>query len=194
MSSGHPETRKKILDAAWGLLERDAGSTVRMGDIAKAAGVSRQALYLHFPDRAGLLIATTRHIDETNDIDARLAASRAAARGTDRLDAYIEAWGAYIPEIYGVARALMAMQDSDGAARAAWTNRMQAVRDGCAAAVDALDRDGALSPGLSVAQATDILWTLLSVRNWEQLTGDCGWPQARYIAQTKRMARRVLTG
>lgn len=193
MSSGHPETRKKILDAAWALLEANAATAVRMSDIAKAAGVSRQALYLHFPDRAGLLIATTRHIDAEKNIDARLEASRAATRGTDRLDAFIEAWGNYIPEIYGVARALMALKDTDEAAALAWDNRMQAVREGCVAAVGALEQDGALSSGQSAEQAVDILWTLLSVRTWEHLTGDCGWPQDRYIAETKRIAQAALT-
>jgi hypothetical protein len=71
---------------------------------------------------------------------------------------------------------------------------MQAVREGCAAAVEALRRDGALAPDFAPDQATDILWTLLSVRNWEQLTIDCGWSQAQYISVTKTIARRVLAG
>ena len=44
------------------------------------------------------------------------------------LDAFIEAWGNYIPEIYGVGRALMAMQETDAEARHAWESRMQLVR------------------------------------------------------------------
>ena len=113
-----------------------------MADIAKSAGISRQALYLHFPARAELLIATTRHIDEKKNIEARLASSRNAETGIDRLNAYIEAWGNYIPEIHGVARALMALQDSDAAAKLAWEDRMHAVREGCEAAIKALRNDG----------------------------------------------------
>lgn len=193
MSRKNLDTRERILQAAWNMLEADAASAVPMADIARAAGISRQALYLHFPTRAELLIATTRYIDEVNTIDARLAASRTAATGIDRLDAFIEAWGNYIPSINGVAKALIAMQETDEAARQAWDDRMQAVRHGCRAAIRALKADGMLSPDHSPKQAADILWTLLSVPNWQQLTGDCGWSQKRYIETTKRIARQVLT-
>ncbi len=191
MSSTPENTRTRILNAAWTLLESGEAKT-RMSDFAKRAGISRQALYLHFPSRAELLIALTRHVDAVKGIDDRLAASRAATTGRDRLDAFVAAWGNYIPDIYGVGRALMAMQDSDPEAAAAWDNRMQAVREGCAAAVAALQADGALTPDLTPEQATDLLWTLLSVRGWEQLVRACGWPQDRYVTVMTETARRAL--
>ena len=61
MSTKNPDTRTRALKAAWKLLE-EGGSSVRMADIAKAAGISRQAVYLHFPTRAELLVAVTRHL------------------------------------------------------------------------------------------------------------------------------------
>lgn len=192
MSRKNSETRTRILDAAWTLLETGGGATVRMSDIAKAAGISRQALYLHFPSRAELLVATTRHVDAVKNVDARLAESRAAT-GVARLDAFIAAWGGYIPEIHGVIRALAAMMETDQEARLAYDDRMQAVRHGCAAAVAALLRGGRLAPDLTEAEATDLLWTLLSVENWARLTLDCGWDQARYVAAMQRLARAALT-
>ncbi len=192
MSSSIPDTRTRILRSAWKLLEGAGGQGVRMADIAKDAGISRQAVYLHFPKRSELLIATTRYIDEVLDVDARLAASRGAATGAARLDAFIEAWGNYIPEIHGIAKALLAMKDTDAAAAAAWSDRMQAVRQGCEAAVRALKADGALASEYAPKQATDILWTMLSVRNWEQLTQECGWSQKRYVETMQMVARRVL--
>lgn len=192
MSRTITDTRTRILDSAWKTLEDDPGASVRMADIAKRAGISRQALYLHFPARAELLIATTRYIDEIKQIDERLAASRNAETGIDRLNAYIDAWGNYIPEIQGVARALLAMQDSDAAAKLAWDDRMGAVREGCAAAIRALRNDSVLSDDYTLDQATDILWALLSVRQWELLTETCGWSQAQYIALTKTIAQRSL--
>ncbi len=167
---------------------------MRMSDIAKTAKISRQALYLHFPNRADLLIAVTRHLDEVHDVEARLAESRMAASGVARLQAWIGAWGGYIPQIHGVARALMAMRDHDAEARAAWDGRMAAMREGCAAAVAALEADGDLREDLTPVEATDLLWTLLSVRSWEHLRLDCGWTQKRYIAITQDMARRALIG
>lgn len=192
MSRTITDTRTRILDSAWKTLEDDPGASARMADIAKRAGISRQALYLHFPARAELLIATTRYIDEIKQIDERLAASRNAETGIDRLNAFIDAWGNYIPEIQGVARALLAMQDSDAAAKLAWDDRMGAVREGCAAAIRALRNDGVLSDHYTLDQATDILWALLSVRQWELLTETCGWSQAQYIALMKTIAQRSL--
>ncbi|MCG8503322.1 MAG: TetR/AcrR family transcriptional regulator [Sphingomonadales bacterium] len=192
MSSKNIDTRERILRATWTLLEANPAESVRMGDIAKKAGISRQAVYLHFPTRAELLVATARYLDEVKKVDDRLAASRSAATGVERLDAFIEAWGNYIPEIAGIAKAFLAMQGTDEAAAIAWNDRMQAVREGCAAAVEALRRDGALASDYAPKQATDLLWTLLSVHNSQQLTGDCGWPQKRYIETMKRLAHQAL--
>ncbi|WP_306014764.1 TetR/AcrR family transcriptional regulator [Oceanicaulis sp. MMSF_3324] len=184
-------TRTKILNACRTLLESDAGAATRMSDVAKAAGVSRQAVYLHFKTRAELLIALTRHIDSVEDVDDRLAASRAAT-GLDRLDAFIDAWGGYIPVIYPVGRALMAMAPGDDAARLAWEDRMTAMRQGCEAAVRALESVGALKDALTLETGTDMLWTLLSVRNWEALVETCGWDQSRYITDMKALSRAYL--
>ncbi len=192
MSSTNLQTRNRILKSACALLAAEHGKAVRVADIAKQAGISRQALYLHFPARAELLIAATRYVDEVKNIDERLAASRSAKTGAERLNAYIEAWGNYIPEVYPIIKALLAMRDTDDAAALAWDDRMQAMRHGCEAAILALKKDRALSPDHSPKQATDILWTMLSVRNWEQLTIDCGWPQKHYIEKTKLLARRIL--
>ena len=192
MSSENLETRERILESAWKLLVGSQASAVRMSDIAKLAGISRQAVYLHFPTRAELLIATTRYIDKVKDVDERLAKSRSASTGLQRLEAFVEAWGNYIPEIYGVAAALIAMQAKDEEAGAAWADRMGAVRHGCEAVVAALERDGRLTRSLSAAEATDLLWGHLSVENWEHLRHRCGWTQARYIDVLQQTLRAAL--
>ncbi len=192
MSSENLETRERILESAWKLLADGQASAVRMSDIAKQTGISRQAVYLHFPNRAELLIATTRYIDEVKDIDDRLARSRSASTGIERLEAFVEAWGNYIPEVYGVASALIAMQAKDEEAGAAWADRMGAVRHGCEAAVAALKRDGRLTRSLSTKEATDLLWCHLSVENWVHLRHGCGWSQARYVEVLQETLRAVL--
>lgn len=192
MSSSEPDTRQRILAATCELLEHDTNPLIRMADVAKRAGISRQALYLHFPTRADLLIATVRCLDDLNEVDMGLAASRAATSGLERLDRFIEAWGSYIPKIHGTAKALIAMKDADEAAAAAWDDRMQAIRHGCDAIVKALKKDGTLSPDTTPKQATDILWMLLSIQNWEHLTQTCNWPQKRYISTMKHLSRQVI--
>lgn len=191
MSRSSSDTRARILDCTWNLLE-SGDKKVRMSDIAKASGISRQALYLHFPTRGELLVATTRHIDSVKNVDARLAASRTATSGRERLMTFISAWGGYIPEIHGMSVALRAMRASDAEAAAAWDDRMQAVRHGCAAAVRALAADKALRPDLTEDSATDLLWTLLSVENWERLVRECGWSQTDYESRIKGLAETAL--
>ncbi|MGV6850270.1 MAG: TetR/AcrR family transcriptional regulator [Marinibacterium sp.] len=193
MSSPKIDTRTRILTAAWRLLEAaDPAKPVRMADVAKAAGISRQALYLHFPSRAELLIALTRHVDQVKDVEARLAESRQARSGPERLDAFVVAWGNYIPEVYGLARALIAMYDSDDEARAAWDDRLAAIRHGFAAAVRALAEDGLLRADLSEETATDLLAALHSVEVWADLVRARGWPQDRYVATMQRLARAAV--
>ncbi|MEE2525523.1 TetR/AcrR family transcriptional regulator [Hyphobacterium sp. HN65] len=180
-------TREKILEACRRKLE-EQGADVGMGEIAKAAGVSRQAVYLHFANRAELLVATARHADMAANVDELLSASRGAPDGVSRLLAYLDAWAQLVPQIYPVARALLAMKETDASAGAAWTDRMAAQRHGCQAAIDALEKDGHLVAGLSNRAAVDSLWTLMSVRNYEHWVMDCGWTVEAYRDELKRIA------
>ena len=191
MSSIRINTKSRILEVTWRLLE-SGNKAIRMADIAKAAGVSRQALYLHFPSRAELLVATTRHIDKVKNVDARLARSRSASSGVERLHAFVDAWGGYIPQIHGISVALRAMRDTDKEAAAAWEDRMQAVRQGCEAAVLAILQDGYLKEGITEITGVDLLWTLLSVENWERLVLECGWSQSEYEQTLKKIAEVSL--
>ncbi|GHC52873.1 TetR/AcrR family transcriptional regulator [Neogemmobacter tilapiae] len=192
MSIEAKPTRERILDAALDLLT--AGQGVRMGDVAKQAGISRQALYLHFGTRTELLVATTLHLDQIKGRDARLAPVRAAETGLERLRLWVQAWCAFVPEIHGLARALMDQSVTDAEAALAWAARMEDMRQGCQAALAMLARDGSLRAGMPVDQATDLLWMLLSVQNWEALVQVRGWSQVDYAQQMERQALEMLTG
>jgi AcrR family transcriptional regulator len=189
MSSEH--TKMRILETTWKVLETRIDKN-RMSDIAKAVGISRQALYLHYPTRAELLIATTKYIDTVKKVDQRLELSRAAGSGLERLHFFIKAWGGYIPEIHGISVALRNMRKNDKAAAKAWDDRMQAVRHGCQAAVRAIAKDGKLKSDLTEQVATDILWTLLTVENWEKLVLDCAWSQSAYEDKMTELAEIAL--
>jgi AcrR family transcriptional regulator len=163
-----------------------------MSDIANSAGVSRQALYLHFANRTELLIETTHYIDRVKDVDRRLARSRHASSGLERLEAYVDAWGNYIPEIYGVANALIVMGVTDDGARLAWEGRLAAVREGCEVIVTTLFREGQLSQRLSPPEATDALCAHLSVETWWYLRDRRGWSQTRYVEAMQQTLKAML--
>jgi AcrR family transcriptional regulator len=192
MSSKESETRKKILAETWRLMVEGRGHEVRMTDIAKAAGISRQAVYLHFSTRTELMVATTHYVDEVRGLNDRLAHYEAAVTGIEILEEYVEFWGNYIPEIYGIAKALIAVYETDEAAAAAWDDRMNAVRSGCRHTIDTLVRDEMLAFDWSRDEAIDFFWTMLSVHNWELLTKVCGWSRNQYIERMKMLLKQTL--
>ncbi len=192
MSSAELETRTRILEAAWRVVEERRGEGARMRDVAEAAGLSRQTVYLHFGSRTELLVATARYVDEIRGLGERLRRYRAAVDGVESLEAYVEFWGNYVPEVYGVAAALFAVRETDEAAAAAWDDRMGAVRASCRDIVESLHRDGALASGWTREQAADLLWTMLSIGNWERLTIECGWTTEQYVASLQQVLEHAL--
>lgn len=50
------------------------------------------------------------------------------------------------------------------------------------AIVEALDRNGALRPGLGVDRAADVLWTVNHPEVWHLLVGECGWTADEFEA------------
>src|ERR687889_1537042 len=173
------------------MLER-VGRNVRMGDVAKGAGVSRQAVYDHFGSRADLMVATVRYGDAVLGLDERLGRYRALSSGIERLGAFVEFWGNYVPEIHGIARALMAARETDEAVAAAWDDRMGVVYEACRNIIERLHRDGTLAPGWPCNEAADLLWTMLSIRNWESLTIERGWSTSRYVGLMQQLTKRTF--
>jgi len=192
MSSEKSDTRRKILEACLVLLAEGAGSGIRMSDIAKRAGVSRQALYLHFQSRGELIIAATLLQDEQEGAQERLTASRTARTGRERLSAFVQAWCAYIPIIYPVARTILYLAETDQEVSEAWRQRMEDMREGCEAAIAALSKDADLPDHYDETSATDLLWSMLSIRQWELLCLQRGWTQERYTQQIEAAAMRLF--
>jgi len=186
------DTRTRILTATWQLMEQHRGQGVHMRDIAKAAGISRQAVYLHFASRTELMIATVHYVDEVKGLDERLNQLKAATTGIELLEASVEVWGNYIPEIYGLAKALLSTRDTDEATAAAWNDSMSCLRDACQEIIETLDREEILAPVWSHNEAVEMLFTMLSVHNWEQLTIECGWSTPQYIDWMKTLLRRTF--
>lgn len=192
MSSQRAETRNRILEATWHLMEKHHGAGISMAAIAKEAGVSRQALYLHFASRVELISATVHYVDEVKGLNERFKQFESAQSGLELLDACIDVWGNYIPEIYGIAKALLTSRDTDEAAALAWDDCMGCLRHACQQTIEALAQEQKLKAGWSTTAATDLFWTILSIQTWEQLTKDCGWSNAQYVEAMKRQARQTF--
>ena len=192
MSSGDPETRKRILEKTWRLMEKRKGQGVKISDIARATGVSRQAVYLHFGSRADLLIATVRYVDEANNLEERLQGLRTSVNAIQTLESYVDFWANYIPEIYGLAKALLAVRETDKDAAAAWDDRMQAFHEGCRSVIECLVRESILAPEWNPDQAADAVWSMTSVSVWENLTIERGWSKDEYMNRMKAILKKIL--
>ena len=170
-------------------MEQRRGLGVSMADIAKMAGISRQALYLHFDSRTELMLATVEYVDELKGLNERLKQFETATTGVELLETFVDVWGNHIPEIYGLARALLNTRETDEATASAWNGCMVCLRDVCNKTIEALESEGNLNANWSPKQAADMLFCMTSIQNWEQLTIEGGWSTAQYINRMKMLLR-----
>ena len=180
MSSGDPATRRRILEAARKLLEARPGANIAMGEVAERAGVSRQALYLHFADRTDLFLEVSRLVDSTARTPARQRRIDEAPTARDAFQEAISLQAFLKPRLKGVATALDVLRRSDPAADAAWREREHARLQRCERVVQRLHDEGHLVSGWDVPTASRCFWAVTSQRVWDDLVMDQGWSTAQY--------------
>ena len=173
------DTRARILDTAWKLVGERGVEAVTVADVAAAAGVSRQLVYVHFENRAGLLVAMARRHDVRSGFAGR-AAEAGALPPVAALERLLRLWFAYLPEILPVARALEAAAINGDEGGVAWRDRMGDVREVLAAAVDRVATDGRLTGGWTPATATDWVWARAQPSAFAHLVADRGWSPGDY--------------
>lgn len=184
-------TRESILDAAARLFT-ERGVAVRLEDVAAEAGVSRQAVYLHFGSRSGLLIGMVEHIDSRGALPPLLDRVFNARTAAEALDAAAALHAEYHPMIYQVARVFLMGRYDDEALRAAWHERMESRRNLYHTVVERLQEEGVLASEWDVESATDFLWALTSWQLWEQLVIDRGWLKDEYLDHLRTAMRQTL--
>jgi AcrR family transcriptional regulator len=151
-----------------------------MAAIAQAAGLSRQALYLHFADRAQLMVALVRHAHEKLGPASKAREVDDAPGGEAALRTWVAAQATMNPRIWPVAWAFDGVRRTDKDAEAAWQDRQKHRHEKCRAIIERIRKEGALKPGLDAGTATDLLWTITSLRTWEELVLDRGWTADQY--------------
>ncbi len=168
------------------------GVGVPMRDVADRVGISRQALYLHYPSRADLLTAMTRQHDVQSGIVQRFIAAAAAPSAVEALEAVIRTWFDYVPDILPVARALQAAAATDPAAAEAWWDRMTAATRPIRRVVERLHAEGVLDPSWETEAAVQFLWSLTHVRAWDDLVVHYGWSPEAFVERQTEAAKRIL--
>jgi len=179
-------TRRAILDAAQSLFERDGYVVTTMAAIAAEAGVALKTVYVAFETKSGVLRALWNVRLRGDDEDVPVAGRdwyRGVLEEPDparrlRLNArnsrVVKARAGAILRVVRTAAAV----DADIAAL--WARIEAEFHANQRAIVKRVRDDGALRPGLSVARATDILWTLNHPDVWHLLVDERGWSPAAY--------------
>jgi AcrR family transcriptional regulator len=174
-------TRRRILDAARELFEREGYASTSMTDIATAAGVSVKTVYLAFETKSGVLRALwhllLRGDEEPLAVDER-PWFRAVLDEPDperklRLD--IENAKNVRARIGPLLRVVRDAAPVDGDIAELWARIQVEFYENQRAVVDDLHRRGALRPELDVDIAADILWTLNHPDVYSLLVAERGW-------------------
>ena len=188
---GTPETRDRILTAAWALVA-ERGARIKLADVAARASVSRQAVYLHFGDRAGLLVALVNHMDESLDLGESLAQVHAAPDGAALLEAAMRLNTSFWAQVLPVAQVLEASQHDDDALGAAWRDRMQFRHATFRGMIEALADRGELAEDWTIDDAAALLYAVAHFDTWRELVAELGWSHERYVDSMTRLLRRAL--
>lgn len=97
------------------------------------------------------------------------------------------------PAIWAVARAVDAVRRTDEAAERSWQDRLMHHLEACRQIVARLKAEANLRNGLDAAEAADLLWTVTSLRVWEDLVLQRGWTPRRYQEHITRLLLQTLT-
>jgi AcrR family transcriptional regulator len=186
-------TRAAILDATRAIAEGDGGlSLLTMTSVAERAGVSRRAVYMHFPSRASLLAGLFHHVNETDGLSE---SSRPVHEAVDS-EAALDAWAAHLARFHGplvpITRAIDRARDSDPDAGALWDRIMSDWLAACRGIARRLQREGRLAAPWTTTTATDLLWALMSVDVTDRLLNDRHWSPQRYRTGVAVLLRRTL--
>jgi AcrR family transcriptional regulator len=186
-------TRRRLLDAARQLLEEHGPYGAGMQEIARAAGLTRQSVYLHFGSKTGLLLALVEHVDADRDVAERVErlweepSALAALESVGQLAAWTN------PEVHRIAMALDAARRWDSAFEAAWQDRMSRRLARYRRLTGWLKRDKALGSGWTASDAASLIWSLTSIQTYEQLVVERRMPLSRYARLVSNLLRASLT-
>jgi AcrR family transcriptional regulator len=175
-----------MLEAAERLFEARGFPATTMEQVADEAGVALKTVYVAFATKSGLLRALWdlrlkgdqeeagvaerswyREVVEEPDPGQQLRRNARNARMVKQ-------------RIAGILKVLRSAAPVDPDAAALWHLIQSDFYDNQRAIVQSLHARGALRPGLGVARATDILWTLNHPDVWLLLVGERGWTPGQW--------------
>lgn len=185
-------TRRHLLAMATKLFTARGYPAVTMAEIAREAGVSLATVYLYYSGKAALVAALADELVAAPDLSIEqlerepdpVRQLRTGARIIRTLN----------ERSWQVAEILRTSRGSDEHLTAIWETWQRRHLEANRRAAQALADRNALRPGLTVDEATDILYTLTSIDVYRSFVTDRGWPTDQYERWLVRVARHELLG
>jgi AcrR family transcriptional regulator len=188
-------TRRRIVEAAGRFFIQDGYAATTLQQIADEAGVAIQTVYFHFRNKRTLLkelvdIAAVGDEQPVALLDRPWVDELRTAPGGPET---VTVWLRTSREIFGrVAPILRIVRDaagSDSEMAGQWALNQQQRHTAHRALAEILDAKGALRPGLTVDEAADILFALVSLELYVLLTVERGWAPEQW----ERWAARTVS-
>ncbi len=176
------QVRATLIGAAHGMLLREGYAALTIPKLAQACGVSAESVYKRFAGKPALVRAVVEYALRGSGPVA--AETRSDALDADDLQTLLRGWGELSAEVAPrVAPILLLVQvaaahdpELAGLARELDDNRRTRMSENARRLAQA----GHLPPGMSIARATDILWTYSSPEVYELLVKRSGWNLQQY--------------
>ncbi|MDQ2675736.1 MAG: TetR/AcrR family transcriptional regulator [Actinomycetota bacterium] len=188
---GDPQTRERLLRVTQEVLV-ERGRGLRLAEVAERAGVSRQALYLHFGDRRGLILALVRRLDEELALADRLEHVQAAKDGAEMLTRTLRLNTEFWAQVAPIAAILSRSKGEDEALHAAWRDRMSYRRAAFGRIAKSLEERGELHPEWSVEETAELLFAITHFDSWLESSQELGWSDDHYVGTMSRLLERSL--
>ena len=194
------ETRRAILDAAKQRFEEHGYAAATVAEIAADAGVATKTVYLAFESKGGVLRALWNLLLRGEQDDRPVAEQgwyREVLEEPDperqlRLNARNSAQGKQ--RISSILEVIRSAASTDPEIDVLWQRIQSDYRENQRAIVEQLATRKALSPGLDVERAADILWTINHPNTWQLLVVQRGWTPEQYEQWSGDAACRELLG
>jgi AcrR family transcriptional regulator len=168
----------------------DAG----LAAVAKEAGVSRQAIYLHFPSKAELLTALHRHIFATDVVPAlERHPVTDAGSALDALDATIAVDVEVVSKVWRIHEALQMARRQHAEVEDTLRPREEERYRELLNLGRRLKREGALPTNIRVAMFADMLWGLINVGTYRSLVIERGWSLDQYRLWVRKTIRLQIS-
>ena len=166
-------SREKILNAVARLLVEAPAFTYEQ--LAAAAGVSRQTLYTHFPERASLFVGLADKTREEAGVDRLASAVFEAATAREALAALVDVHVSFTPVVMTVMQAEQIERLRHPEVEAAIQRRPAGRRSLIRHVMTRLQAEGQLAPRWTVETATDLVGALFNPWPTAELLRLCGW-------------------